>query len=112
MWQIGELDFGKHEPDDKIIKASHDTSSMAFGHARPVCYSVSVDHSTAAGRLISGGHDDAAQRALLGQPTSDLPCPSFMILPDWWESARFQAVGVALSYFRQNGGTQVLSTSR
>jgi hypothetical protein len=23
--------------------------------------------------------------------------------PDWWESARFQAVCVALSWFRQNG---------
>jgi hypothetical protein len=23
--------------------------------------------------------------------------------PDWWESARFQAVGVAWSWFRQSG---------
>jgi len=43
--------------------------------------------------LMKYGHgDQAARRSLWDQPDIDLPCPLFMILPDWWESARFQAV--------------------
>jgi hypothetical protein len=43
----------------------------------------SNDHSTAVGRLMSGGHGDpAARRSLLDQPDIDLPCPFFMILLD------------------------------
>ena len=42
---------------------------------------------------MSDGHGDlAARRSLEDLPDIDLPCPLFMILPDWWESARFQAV--------------------
>ena len=33
-------------------------------------------------------------------PTADR---AYMLTPDWWESARFQAVCVALSWFRQGG---------
>jgi hypothetical protein len=39
---------------------------------------------------MSDGHSDhAARRSLLDLPDIDLLCPSFMILPDGWESPRF-----------------------
>ena len=36
MWEIGIICFGEHESNYEIIEASHDVSSIAFGHTSVV----------------------------------------------------------------------------
>jgi len=61
--------------------------------------------------MKSGHGDPAARRSLLDLPDIDLPCPLFMIPPDWWDSARFLSVYLALSFFRFDGESTLPPTA-